>query len=39
MEHHSNIVPWQLLTERKGAKLRWFGSPTKAAWTSPTSTS
>ena len=25
MEHHSNIVPWQLLTERKGAKLRWFG--------------
>jgi len=25
MEHHSNIVPWQLLTERKGAALRWFG--------------
>jgi cysteine desulfurase/selenocysteine lyase len=25
MEHHSNIVPWQLLTERKGAELRWFG--------------
>ncbi|MBO0839894.1 MAG: aminotransferase class V-fold PLP-dependent enzyme, partial [Sciscionella sp.] len=25
MEHHSNIVPWQLLTERVGAKLRWFG--------------
>jgi cysteine desulfurase / selenocysteine lyase len=25
MEHHSNIVPWQLLTERTGAKLRWFG--------------
>ena len=25
MEHHSNIVPWQLLAERKGAKLRWFG--------------
>ncbi|MCW2832502.1 MAG: cysteine desulfurase [Nocardioides sp.] len=25
MEHHSNIVPWQLLTERKGASLRWFG--------------
>ena len=24
MEHHSNIVPWQLLTERTGAKLRWF---------------
>src|SRR6476469_10754998 len=25
MEHHSYIVPWQLLTERKGATLRWFG--------------
>jgi cysteine desulfurase / selenocysteine lyase len=25
MEHHSNIVPWQLLTERKNAELRWFG--------------
>jgi cysteine desulfurase/selenocysteine lyase len=25
MEHHSNIVPWQLLTERKGAELAWFG--------------
>jgi cysteine desulfurase/selenocysteine lyase len=25
MEHHSNIVPWQLLTQRTGAKLRWFG--------------
>ncbi|MEH1129302.1 cysteine desulfurase [Micromonospora sp. CPCC 206061] len=24
MEHHSNIVPWQLLCERTGAKLRWF---------------
>ena len=22
MEHHSNIVPWQLLAERKGAKLK-----------------
>ncbi len=22
MEHHSNIVPWQLLCQRKGAKLR-----------------
>jgi cysteine desulfurase/selenocysteine lyase len=21
MEHHANIVPWQLLTERKGAKI------------------
>jgi cysteine desulfurase/selenocysteine lyase len=25
MEHHSNIVPWQLLCERTGAMLRWFG--------------
>ncbi|HJR89153.1 MAG TPA: cysteine desulfurase [Aeromicrobium sp.] len=25
MEHHSNIVPWQQLTERTGASLRWFG--------------
>jgi cysteine desulfurase/selenocysteine lyase len=25
MEHHSNIVPWQMLTERTGATLRWFG--------------
>ncbi|WP_432478491.1 aminotransferase class V-fold PLP-dependent enzyme [Nocardioides sp. GXQ0305] len=25
MEHHSNIVPWQLLTERTGATMKWFG--------------
>jgi cysteine desulfurase / selenocysteine lyase len=25
MEHHSNIVPWQLLCQRTGARLRWFG--------------
>ena len=24
MEHHSNIVPWQLVCERTGATLRWF---------------
>ena len=24
MEHHSDIVPWQLLCERTGATLRWF---------------
>ena len=24
MEHHSNIVPWQLLAQRTGAVLRWF---------------
>jgi cysteine desulfurase/selenocysteine lyase len=23
MEHHSNIVPWHLLRERRGAVLRW----------------
>ncbi|WP_101524544.1 cysteine desulfurase [Nocardioides houyundeii] len=25
MEHHSNIVPWQLLAQRTGATLRWIG--------------
>lgn len=24
MEHHSNIVPWQLMCQRTGATLRWF---------------
>ena len=24
MEHHSNIVPWQLLCQRTGATLRWY---------------
>ena len=24
MEHHSNLVPWQLLCERTGATLKWF---------------
>jgi cysteine desulfurase / selenocysteine lyase len=24
MEHHSNIVPWQMLAERTGATLKWF---------------
>ncbi|HLZ36199.1 MAG TPA: cysteine desulfurase [Mycobacteriales bacterium] len=24
MEHHSNIVPWQLVCRRTGATLRWF---------------
>ena len=23
MEHHSNLVPWQILAERVGAKLRF----------------
>jgi cysteine desulfurase/selenocysteine lyase len=25
MEHHSNIVPWQLVCQRTGATLKWFG--------------
>ncbi|HSE55435.1 MAG TPA: cysteine desulfurase [Nocardioidaceae bacterium] len=25
MEHHSNLVPWQLLAARTGATLRWLG--------------
>ncbi len=25
MEHHANLVPWQELCRRTGAKLRWFG--------------
>ncbi|MGI5289473.1 cysteine desulfurase [Nonomuraea polychroma] len=25
MEHHSNIVPWQMLSQRTGATLKWFG--------------
>ena len=25
MEHHSNIVSWQLACQRSGAELRWFG--------------
>jgi len=24
MEHHSNIVPWQMVAEQTGAKLRWI---------------
>ncbi len=24
MEHHSNIVPWQMLASRTGAVLRWY---------------
>ncbi|HMA47386.1 MAG TPA: cysteine desulfurase [Frankiaceae bacterium] len=25
MEHHSNLVPWQMLCRRTGARLRWLG--------------
>ena len=31
MEHHSNIVPWQQLCQRKGCKIRWV--PIKADYT------
>lgn len=24
MEHHSNLVPWQMAAQRTGARLRWF---------------
>lgn len=24
MEHHSNLVPWQMLCQRTGARLRWL---------------
>ena len=23
-EHHANLVPWQILAQRTGAKLRWL---------------
>ncbi len=25
MEHHSNLIPWQLLAKRKGCKLKYIG--------------
>ncbi|MGL4304725.1 MAG: cysteine desulfurase [Mycobacteriaceae bacterium] len=25
LEHHANLVPWQELAQRTGAKLRWYG--------------
>lgn len=31
-EHHSNIVPWQLLCERKGAQLRVLPVDENGAW-------
>ncbi len=24
MEHHANLIPWQLLAKRTGAQLKWF---------------
>ncbi|MHC8440634.1 MAG: cysteine desulfurase [Candidatus Eutrophobiaceae bacterium] len=31
-EHHSNIVPWQLLCERTGAKLKWIPIDDRGEW-------
>ena len=25
MEHHANLLPWQMLCQRTGATLKWFG--------------
>jgi cysteine desulfurase/selenocysteine lyase len=25
MEHHANLLPWQMVAQRTGAVLRWFG--------------
>eukprot|EP00971_Amphidinium_carterae_P013810 272028-Amphidinium_carterae.2 len=33
MEHHSNIVPWQLLAQRTGATLRFAGALMRIAYT------
>ena len=30
MEHHSNLVPWQLLAERTGARFRFV--PVRRRW-------
>jgi cysteine desulfurase/selenocysteine lyase len=38
MEHHSNIVPWQLATQATGAELRYLGSTTPARCRSSSST-
>jgi len=31
MEHHSNIIPWQLLCEKKGAKLKYVPLDSKGS--------
>ena len=39
MEHHSNIVPWQILCEETGAKLRYLHArPTRTSCRSTSST-
>ncbi len=32
LEHHSNLVPWQLLAQRTGAKLRWLELNDEGRW-------
>ena len=32
MEHHSNLVPWQLMAQRTGAVLRHVGITPKGRW-------
>jgi len=32
LEHHSNLVPWQLLAQRTGAKLRWLELDDEGRW-------
>jgi hypothetical protein len=39
MEHHSNIVPWQMLCERTGAVLKSFLWIKKGNWSWPNTTS
>ncbi len=36
MEHHANIVPWQMLRDRAGIELRVAASPMPASWTGAT---
>ena len=32
LEHHSNLVPWQLLASRTGARLRWIELDDHGEW-------
>ena len=38
MEHHSNIVPWQLLCAERGAKLRYLSVSDEGELASTSST-
>jgi selenocysteine lyase/cysteine desulfurase len=39
MEHHSNLVPWQMLAQRTGPSFASWTSTTSSGWTSATWTS